>query len=130
MTHTVIVCSAAEADIAAATLWYERQSEGLGAQFLDSIQDAIHRANLLPRAHLLLRRKPEIRRILTTGFPYRIFFIVEHDRLVVIRVLHGARQLEPWNGTVSEPATNLSEARTAGVSAPANTPIASPSLGL
>lgn len=74
MTRTVIVRSTAEADIAAAALWYEGQSQGLSAQFLDSIQDAIHRANLLPRAHLLLRRKPEIRRVLTSGFPYRIYF--------------------------------------------------------
>lgn len=130
MTRAVIVRSAAEAEISAAALWYEGQSQGLGVQFLDSVQDAIHRASILPRAQLLLRRKPETRRVLTTGFPYRIFFVVEPDRLVVVRVLHGARQQEPWNGTVSEPATSLGEARTAGVSASVNTPVGPPNFGL
>jgi plasmid stabilization system protein ParE len=91
MNRPVIVRSSAEADIAAAAVWYENQAQGLGTRFLDAVQDAIHRATVLPRAHLLLRRKPEVRRVLTTGFPYRIFFIVEPDRLVVLRVLHGSR---------------------------------------
>ncbi|MFT3830768.1 MAG: type II toxin-antitoxin system RelE/ParE family toxin [Opitutaceae bacterium] len=64
----------------------------------------MHRAGLLPRAHLLLRRTPEIRRVHTAGFPYRLFFIVETDRVVVIRVLHGTRHEEPLTGAVSEPA--------------------------
>ena len=104
MSRQVIVRRTAEADIATATLWHERQAQDLGARFLDAVQNAIHRANLLPRMHLLPRGKPEIRRMLTTGFPYRVFFIVEPERLVVIRVLHGARHEEPWIGAVSEPA--------------------------
>ena len=103
MKRPVVVRSTAEADITSAALWYEQQSTGLGGRFLDSVSDAIHRASLLPQAHLLLRRKPEVRRILVTGFPFRIFFVVEPDRIVVIRVLHGARHEEPWTGVVSEP---------------------------
>lgn len=103
MSRQVIVRSAAEADTAAAALWYEQQAQGLGGRFLDSVQDALRRATILPRAHLLLRRRPEVRRVLTTGFPYRVFFIVEPERLIVLRVLHGARHEEPWTGAVSEP---------------------------
>jgi len=50
MNRPVIVRSSAEADIAAAAVWYENQAQGLGTRFLDAVQDAIHRATVLPRA--------------------------------------------------------------------------------
>ena len=106
MKRQLLVRSAAEADIAAAALWYEQQTRGLGESLLLVVGDAIRRAEMLPRAHLLLRRQPEVRRVLTAGFPYRVFFIVEPERLIVFRVLHGARGENPWTGAVSEPPTN------------------------
>jgi hypothetical protein len=37
------------------------------------------------------RRRPEIRRVLVRRFPYRVFFFLLPDAIVVFRVLHGAR---------------------------------------
>ena len=37
-----------------------------------------------------------IRRVLTRRFPYAIYFSIEADAVVVLAVLHGARDPEEW----------------------------------
>ena len=49
-----------------------------------------------------LRRSPEVRRVLTQRFPYRVFFIRRTDDIVVFRVLHGARHDREWKSNIPE----------------------------
>lgn len=49
-----------------------------------------------PQLHHRLRQQPEIRRVLARRFPYRIFFIVRTDAVVVFAVLHAARHDRHW----------------------------------
>ena len=60
------------------------------------VRAAIQRAVENPLHHLLLRRQPEVRRVLARRFPYRTFFIVRDDAIVVFGVLHAARQDRRW----------------------------------
>lgn len=96
MTRRLIIRPEAEADISDAALWYEGRQKGLGGKFLAEIHAAIDRAVANPRHFRRLRRRPEVRRVLTRLFPYRVFFILEKDALVVFRVLHGARHDREW----------------------------------
>jgi plasmid stabilization system protein ParE len=43
-----------------------------------------------------MRRQPQVRRILTHRFPYRIFYLLREDALVVFAVMHSKRQETNW----------------------------------
>lgn len=70
-------------------MWYESQRAGLGAEFRNEIKLAI----------AILERHPErrpiyyrgFRRLLTRRFPYKIFYRIEGQRVIVFRVLHAKR---------------------------------------
>jgi plasmid stabilization system protein ParE len=85
----VSIRAAAQADLRAARDWYEQQRAGLGDEFLLSIADAMIRLEESPR------RVPEyyhgFRRLLTERFPYKIFYRIESDAVIVFRILHVAR---------------------------------------
>ena len=92
----LIVRPEAEADIAKAAVWYASREYALGIEFLLDIQQSINRALHNPKAFLCIRKNPEVRRVLTRRFPYRVFFILAEDVLVVFAVLHAARNERIW----------------------------------
>jgi plasmid stabilization system protein ParE len=96
MNRRLIVRQEAESDITDAAVWYESRDVGLGFEVTSEIRAAINRAVEYPRAHTLLRKRPEVRRVLSQRFPYRIFFIVRSDAVVVFAVLHVARRDQKW----------------------------------
>ena len=100
MTHRLIIRVQAEADMAEAAMWYGNQRPGLGREFLVAVETALGNAVANPRQYPCLRRKPEVRRVLLTRFPYRIFFILRPDAVVVFRVLHGARPHREWKRNI------------------------------
>jgi plasmid stabilization system protein ParE len=81
-------------DIAAGFGYYEGQTEGLGERFLaavDSVFDAIERyPDMFAQVH------GEVRRALVSRFPYSVFYRVESRRVVVLAVLHTARDPRLW----------------------------------
>jgi plasmid stabilization system protein ParE len=81
-------------DLAAGFGYYEGQTQGLGERFLaavDSVFDAIERyPQMFAQAH------GEVRRALVSRFPYAVFYRTESKRLVVLAVLHTARDPSIW----------------------------------
>lgn len=100
MKRRLIVRGEAEADLTEAALWYDEREAGLGWDLTLEVRAAIRRAVENPPLHLLLRRKPEVRRVLAKRFPYRIFFIVRDDAIVVFAVLHAARHDRRWQDRI------------------------------
>lgn len=100
MTHRIVIRIEAEVDITEAAIWYERQQAGLGHDFLAEVESAIASAAENPFRYPCLRRMPEVRRVLTRRFPYRVFFIRRADAIVVFRVLHGARHDREWTSNL------------------------------
>lgn len=96
MSRRIVVRAQAEEEIASAALWYEERERGLGLDCLSEIRRAIQRAAENPGLVPLLRMRPEVRRILVRRFPYRVFFIVTEDAIVVFAVLHCARHDRRW----------------------------------
>ena len=96
MSRRLIVRPEAEADITEAALWYNQRELGLGLELVVEVRKAIQRAAGSPLLHPLLRRCPEVRRVLARRFPYRIIFIVRDDAIVVLAVLHAARHDRRW----------------------------------
>ena len=87
----------AKADLQQAYGWYEKQSPGLGDQFLADLTEAFQRLESIPERFPLYYR--DFRRVLARRFPYKIFFRISGQNLIVFRVLHAAqdhpRKLRP-----------------------------------
>lgn len=97
MNRRLIVRPEAEADITDAALWYESREPGLGLELVSEVRSAISRALKNPESFKHVRRNPTVRRVLTRRFPYRVFFIVRPDAIVVFAVLHATRHDRVWN---------------------------------
>jgi plasmid stabilization system protein ParE len=102
MAHRIIIRHEAEVDITDAAIWYHQQQAGLGQAFLSEVDAAITNAAENPDRYPRLRRKPEVRRVLTRRFPYRVFYIRRPDSIVVFRVLHAAQHDREWKRSASE----------------------------
>jgi len=100
MTRRLIIRAQAEADISQAALWYHNQLPRLAEEFMAEVDAAIGRAVANPFLYRRLRRRPEVRRVLTRRFPYRVFFVLRPDAIVVFRVLHAARHDREWRTSV------------------------------
>jgi toxin ParE1/3/4 len=100
MSRRLIIRAEAETDITEAVVWYESREAGLGFELMGEIGAAIQRAVDRPLSYLRLRKLPEVRRILAQRFPYRIFYIVRTDAIVVFAVLHAARHDRQWKKRV------------------------------
>ena len=102
MTHRIIVRKEAEEDLLEGALWYEGLEDGLGKDFLAEVRAAIERTSESPLLYPSLRSNPDVRRVLTRRFKYRIFYISRPDAIVIFAVLHAARHDRRWIGRVDE----------------------------
>lgn len=84
----------AEIDIEEAALWYEKQSKGLGEEFLDEIHAAGAIIAVNPKIYQPIYKN--IRRAVIRRFPFGIFYHVEEDAIVVFAVMHGSRHPKNW----------------------------------
>lgn len=96
MNRQLIVRPEAEADIADAAVWYDSREPGLGLDLISEVHSAIARALKSPESFTRVRRNPTVRRVLTRRFPYRVFFIVRPDAILILAVLHAARHDQVW----------------------------------
>jgi plasmid stabilization system protein ParE len=86
----VVVRPAAAADIEDAFLWYERQREGLGSEFLDALRGTMDLVLVHPEAFPVLHR--ETRRVLVQRrFPYGLYFRVDGDVVLLVACMHAKR---------------------------------------
>ncbi len=92
MTRRVIVRAEAKRDIREARAWYRKISRELGNDFVRFVGEAIKLAQERPLVYQLVHRT--FRRILLRRFPYSLFFHADDDRIVVVAVLHQARDPE------------------------------------
>ena len=85
------------ADLQDAHDWYEARCPGLGAEFLSDLADALSRMEADPGRCPIYYQG--FRRVLAHRFPYKIFYRIAGQHLIVFRILHGAqdhpRQLRP-----------------------------------
>ena len=79
-----------------AAMWYETREPGLGLDLISEVHSAIARASKNPESFTRVRRNPIVRRVLTRRFPFRIFFVVRSDAIVIFAVQHAARPDSMW----------------------------------
>jgi len=81
-------------DLAAAFTYYEAQSSGLGETFLSAVNSAFDSIERYPEVFAAIHG--DVRRALLSRFPYAVFYRVEVKRVVVLTVLHTARDPKLW----------------------------------
>jgi len=76
----------AEADLENARNWYEERREGLGREFITAARLAVEKIRANPERYPVYYRG--FRRVLLTRFPYKLFYRVEAERIIIFRALH------------------------------------------
>jgi plasmid stabilization system protein ParE len=90
--------AAVELDVEAAFEWYEAEEPNLGFEFLEQLRTAYQHIREHPLAYQELRSG--IRRALIRQFPYAIYFAIESETIIILAVLHTARDPEEWQHRV------------------------------
>ena len=98
MTLNIVVRSSAEKDIAEAIEWYEKQLSGLGARFLNDIDQTINSIKDNPEIYRKVYK--DFRRTLLNKFPFGIYYLLESNRVVIFAVYHEKRNPKSWKKRV------------------------------
>ena len=89
MKHTVIVRPEAENDSKEAFSWYEDKRKGLGHDFLLQVDAGMRAIERSPRVHPA--KYKGTREHFVKRFPYKIIYIFEERKIIVLAILHGKR---------------------------------------
>lgn len=79
----------AREDVIQARDWYEKQSTGLGGEFVRALEAAVAVASRSPDAFPAI--SGEFRRVLLRRFPYSRFYQFQGETLVVLACFHHRR---------------------------------------
>jgi len=93
-THRLTVSDRAVREIGEAHEWYEEQLPGVGAEFLDALDDQLQLITQTPLLFSEIRRG--IRRTPPVHFPYGIFYATKSGVVSVLAVVHTARNPRRW----------------------------------
>ena len=85
----------AEFDIGSSFDYYEEKREGLGHDFLLCVEEALGKLRRNPLIYPLIYKK--LRRIPIRRFPYRLFYLVIGDRIIITAVFHARKDPRSWH---------------------------------
>ena len=94
MAYELFIRPEAEADLADTYAFYQECRPGLGDDFILCAEEAIER--ILKRPLQYQEIHMSVRRALIHRFPYCVFYVVVERRVIVIAVMHAARNPEEW----------------------------------
>ncbi|HMP76451.1 MAG TPA: type II toxin-antitoxin system RelE/ParE family toxin [Kiritimatiellia bacterium] len=94
MIRQLIVRPEAEAEMTHAFDWYDERQPGLGAEFLLCL-DALF-ASVLRAPRRYPRIYGSVRHGMTRRFPYKVLFVEENERVVILAVFHVRRNPDVW----------------------------------
>jgi len=89
VTRRLVLQPEAEEDIRSARRWYERQSPGLGNEFLRAVEASLAKVERTPELYAAVdqaTRRARVRR-----FPFAVYYEIESERIVIYAVWHYRR---------------------------------------
>ena len=98
MSRSLIFLPEAELDVNDAYWWYEEKDQGLGDDFLRSLEQAYSRITTHPQQFPL--RFDDVRRILIRRFPYAVYFYYDEFNVYVTYVFHTAQDPDKLQGRI------------------------------
>ena len=94
MIRRTFILTEAQANIREAALWYEQQESDLGVRFISDIRRSLKAISKMPLRFPIVENG--VRRLLLNRFPYSVYFVAEHDVIVILAVLHQHRDPQMW----------------------------------
>ena len=103
MSKPIVVHEAARLEYLEATTWYEARRQGLGADLVEALDEAM--ARVLPTAlhSATVKRGVRILRVNVRRFPYRLIVADLPDVALVVAVAHKHRQPDYWESRLGDP---------------------------
>ncbi|WP_341327243.1 type II toxin-antitoxin system RelE/ParE family toxin [Methylotuvimicrobium sp. KM2] len=94
MKYKLTLRKEAEFDIEEQFEFFEEKRVGLGHDFLLCVEEALDKLQKNP----LIYRKiyKELRRTSITRFPFRVFYLVQNQNIIVTAVLHAKKDPTSW----------------------------------
>ena len=89
MKYRVIIRPETEIDLKDAFSWYEDKRKGLGYDFLLQVDAGLRFIERNPK--IFPDEYKETRKHLIKRFPYKIIYLVEKEKIIVLAVIHGKR---------------------------------------
>ncbi|MEK6726149.1 MAG: type II toxin-antitoxin system RelE/ParE family toxin [Deltaproteobacteria bacterium] len=89
MEYKIIIRPEAEKDLTEAFVWYEMNRRGLGLDFLLQVDAGLRFAAREPEIHAPVYKG--VRSHIIKRFPYKIIYLFENHKVIVLGVLHGRR---------------------------------------
>jgi hypothetical protein len=89
----------AKVELRESAQWYEQKREGLGEDFVASVESALEIIEKRPRQFTQLNvgsKDREVRRCVLKRFPYLIIFEILHDEILVVAIAHSKRKPMYW----------------------------------
>lgn len=84
----------ADEELQTSVLYYERQVEGLGSEFVDAVEHAIGIIQEYPEVGI--KFSSHTRRYLVERFPFGIIYSIETNRIFIIAIMHLHRKPGYW----------------------------------
>jgi toxin ParE1/3/4 len=96
MSLPLIFRPVAQAEFDDAAQWYEAQRPGLGSDFVAEVQQVLDTIANHPQRYPVV--EGDVRAAPVARFPDCVYYRVKPARVVVIAVLHAARDPSIWQG--------------------------------
>jgi plasmid stabilization system protein ParE len=81
-------------ELGEARAWYDEQRPVLGEEFLAAVDRSFEAIERFPE--MFAKVHGDVRRAIVSRFPFAVFYRVEASRIVVLAVLHTARDPKSW----------------------------------
>ena len=94
MKYQLTIRDEAELDISACFAHYETIRLGLGHDFLLCIEEGLAKIQRNPLIYKVIYRN--LRRMPIRRFPYRIFFLISANTIVITAVFHAQKNPQSW----------------------------------
>lgn len=92
MMFTISLLPKAQKHIETAFEWYETISAELGLRFIAAVDEAI--SSLEKKPHNYFNETRVYRRLVITGFPYKIIYEIENNKVFIVAVKHFSQDID------------------------------------
>ena len=96
MKYSLTIRKEAELDISESFKFYEEHRLGLGHDFLLCVDAAISKIERNPLLYKKIYK--DLRRIAIERFPYRIFYLVQSQHIILTAIFHARKDPVSWKG--------------------------------
>lgn len=94
MSYTLELLPEVEFDIHTAYNWYNEKLDGLGEDFLITVEAALSFISRNPLSNEIEYKS--IRKARTKRFPFGVFYILDSKTITVIAIIHLSRHPKTW----------------------------------